>query len=68
MVAATGASATSTPGTFSPAGAMAPANLAAMSAVTASPATAWTTGQYVRLGDGSSAYWNATAWTAGVAP
>lgn len=69
MVAATGATAVSAgPGGFTPAGAMAPANLAAMSSVTASPATAWTTGQHVRLGDGSNAYWNATNWVAGVAP
>jgi len=68
MVAATGASATSTPGSFTPAGAMAPANLAGLAAVTATPSGAWTAGQYVRLGDGSSAHWNGTAWTAGVAP
>jgi len=68
MVAATGATGVGSPGGFTPAGAMAPANLAAMSAVTASPATAWTTGQYVKLGNGSSAYWNGTAWTAGIAP
>jgi hypothetical protein len=69
MVVATGATAVSAgPGGFTPAGAMAPANLAAMSAVTASPATAWTGGQHVRLGDGSTAWWNATAWVSGVAP
>jgi hypothetical protein len=67
MVAATGASGVSSPGTFTPAGAMAPANLAAMGSVTASPATAWTTGQYVKLGDGSTAHWNGTAWVAGIA-
>jgi hypothetical protein len=68
MVAATGATGITSPGTFTPPGAMAPANLAAMSGVTASPATAWTTGQYVVLGDGSQAHWNGTAWVAGVAP
>lgn len=68
MVAATGASATSTPGSFTPAGAMAPTNLAGLSAVTATPSSAWTTGQYVRLGDGSSAFWNGTAWQSGIAP
>jgi hypothetical protein len=68
MVAATGATGITSPGTFTPPGAMAPPNLAAMSGVTASPATAWTTGQYVVLGDGSQAHWNGTAWVAGVAP
>jgi len=68
MVAATGANGVSSPGKFTPAGAMAPANLAGMSAVVANPLTAWPAGTFVKLGDGSSAYWNATAWTAGVAP
>jgi hypothetical protein len=68
MVMATGATATTVgPGSFTPAGAMPPANLAAMTGITASPNTAWTTGQSVRLGDGSSAYWNGSAWVAGVA-
>jgi hypothetical protein len=35
--------------------------------VTASPASAWTTGQSVNLGTGS-AHWDAAAWAAGVAP
>lgn len=35
--------------------------------ITASPATAWTTGQYVELGDASQANWNGTAWVAGAA-
>lgn len=69
-VAATSATA-GTPGTFGPAGADAPANLAAIqAAITAanvSPATAWTTGQSVVLDDGSDASWNGTAWEAGVA-
>jgi len=30
--------------------------------------TAWTIGQFVILYDGSNAYWNGTAWTAGIAP
>lgn len=38
------------------------------SGITASPATAWTTGQSVELGDASDAHWNATTWVAGVAP
>ena len=67
-VAATGASAVSSgPGSFTPAGATAPANLAAMSGLTATPSAAWTAPQHVVLGDGSSAHWNGTAWVAGVA-
>jgi hypothetical protein len=65
--AATGASA-GTPGSFTPSGSTAPANLAGMSGITASPTSAWTTGQYVVLGDSSDAYWNGTAWTTGQAP
>lgn len=34
-------------------------------AVTADPATDWTTGQHVILGDGSYANWTGTAWAAG---
>jgi len=68
MVAATGASGVASPGTFTPAGAMAPANLAGMTGITATPATAWTSGQYVKLGDGSSAHWDGAAWVAGIAP
>lgn len=67
LVTATGATA-GTPGTFTPNGATPPANLAAMSGKTASPTTAWTTGQHVVLGDNSHAYWNGTAWTTGNAP
>ena len=33
--------------------------------LTASPTTAWTTGQYVLLRDGSMAHWAGTAWVAG---
>lgn len=39
--------------------------LAQMTAVTATPATGWTTGQRVVLNDGSEAYWNGTTWIAG---
>jgi hypothetical protein len=67
MVAATGANGVSSPGAFTPAGAMPPANLAGMSAIVANPATPWPAGTYVRLGDGSTAHWNGTAWVAGVA-
>jgi hypothetical protein len=69
--AATGATA-GTPGTFTPGGAAAPANLAALQgatpAVVASPATAWTTGQHVLLGDAAHAHWDADSWETGDAP
>lgn len=61
---ATGATA-GTPGTFTPATADTPNALALMTGVTASPATAWTTGQYVVLGDGSFAHWTGSAWASG---
>jgi hypothetical protein len=73
---ATGATA-GTPGTWTPVGSVAPANVADLiagvpNAVTASPATAWTTGQYVQTqegGTGGRAYWDGTApWVAGTAP
>ena len=66
-VVATGATA-GAPGSFTPAGATVPANLAAMTGITANPATAWTTGQHVVLGDASHAHWTGTAWAAGDAP
>lgn len=65
-VAATGATAGS-PGYFTPSGATAPANLAALSGVTASPTTAWTTGQYVITADLLAAHWSGTAWATGKA-
>jgi len=67
-IVATGAGPGTGTGTFTPAGATPPANLAALSGVTASPATNWTTGQYIQLADGSRANWNGTAWVAGVHP
>lgn len=66
-VAATGATA-GTPGTYTPANSYGPDDLAAADDVTASPATAWTAGQYVTLRDGSYAHWTGTAWATGVAP
>jgi hypothetical protein len=66
-IVATGATA-GLPGSFTPAGATPPANLAAMTGITASPATNWTVGQHVELGNGSDANWNGTAWVAGVHP
>jgi hypothetical protein len=66
-VAVTGATA-GTPGTFTPAGATAPANLAALQALGAlGQTTAWTTGQYVVLGDASQAHWDGDSWAAGAA-
>lgn len=67
--AATGATA-GIPGVFTPAGSDGPDNLAALqaSAVVASPATAWTTGQYIELDDGTHAYWDSNSWEAGEAP
>lgn len=61
--AATGATAGS-PGSWTPVDSYAPANLANLrtSGVTASPTTAWTSGQYVVLGDGSHAYWDGDSW------
>lgn len=65
-VPATGATA-GTPGTYTPANSYGPANLAGLTGVTASPNTAWTTGQRVVLRDGSLAHWNGTTWVAGAA-
>lgn len=55
-----------TPGTWSPVDSYPPADLDALqaSSITATPTTAWTTGQYVVLGDGSRAKWSGTAWVA----
>ena len=64
---ATGADA-GTPGTFTPSGATPPADFAALAGVVANPATTWTTGQYVVLGDASNAYWDGAAWQVGIAP
>lgn len=63
-VAATGATA-GTPGTFTPAGAAAPADLAAMASITASPATAWTTGQHVITADTQHCHWDSDSWETG---
>jgi hypothetical protein len=53
------------PGHYLPTGAANPANLAALSTVTAVPTTAWTTGQHVNVADGTKANWSGTAWAAG---
>jgi hypothetical protein len=55
------------PGHYLPAGAANPANLAALSTVTAVPTTAWTTGQFVNLADASKAHWTSSAWASGEA-
>ena len=69
--AATGATA-GTPGTFTPANSYPPKDFTDLTngspTVVASPATSWTTGQYVTLSDGSKAHWNGTTWIAGAKP
>lgn len=66
VIAATGAVA-GDPGHYTPTGAANPANLAALSTVTANPTTAWTTGQFVNLADASKANWSGADWEAGEA-
>src|SRR5262245_7551141 len=68
MVLATGAGPGTGNGTFTPAGATPPQNFAALSTVTANPATSWTTGQFIMLADGTKAHWNGTAWVVGAKP
>jgi hypothetical protein len=65
-VTATGATA-GTPGFYSPSGATVPANLAALTGITATPATAWATGQYCITADLLAAHWSGSAWVAGKA-
>jgi hypothetical protein len=65
-VAATSAVAGS-PGYYTPSGAQAPANLAALTGLTASPAGAWLTGQYVITADLLANHWTGSAWAAGKA-
>jgi|SRR6185312_7341999 len=64
-----------TPGAFAPGNAPIPATIAALradavvgNAGTNKPGAAWTTGQYVVLGDASHAYWDGAAWQTGNAP
>jgi len=71
QVVATGAGPGTGVGTFTPAGATPPTNFADLSdatPITAAPATAWTTGQFIQLADGTRAHWNGTAWVAGAKP
>jgi hypothetical protein len=63
---ATGATA-GTPGSFTPDGSVAPANLGALASVIATPSSAWTAGQRVILGDASSAHWDGDSWESGSA-
>ncbi|KTR76188.1 hypothetical protein NS234_12230 [Microbacterium oxydans] len=66
-IPATGVNA-GTPGSFTPAGAAAPATLAALQALGAlGETTAWTTGQYIVLGNSSQAHWDGDSWAAGAA-
>ena len=56
-----------TPGHFTPTGSNRPELLADMDGITASPTSAWTTGQYVLLQSGDKAHWTGTAWADGPA-
>jgi hypothetical protein len=61
------------PGTWTPPGSTAPADLVGLQggSITATPATAWTTGQYVQTataGAPGRATWTGTGWVGGVAP
>ncbi|MFC8682483.1 Ig-like domain-containing protein [Microbacterium ureisolvens] len=57
------------PGSFTPDFARLPGSLNELRSLGALGQTAaWTEGQYVSLGDGSQAYWDATTWQSGRAP
>jgi hypothetical protein len=66
-VAAAGATA-GAPGYYTPSGATVPADLAGLAGVVATPAAAWTTGQYVITADMLANHWDGAAWAAGKAP
>lgn len=71
-IPATGATA-GIPGTWTPSGCVPPASVAALQAgsVVASPATPWTSGQFVQTstaGAAGRATWTGTAWVGGAAP
>lgn len=71
-VNATGAAA-GTPGNWTPSGSTPPADAAAagLAGITANPATAWATGEYMQgatSGTAGEMYWDGSAWTAGKAP
>jgi len=68
---ATGATA-GIPGTWTPGGSGVPASVTALqgASISASPNTAWTTGQYVQTGTAGvsgQAHWSGSAWVSGVA-
>jgi hypothetical protein len=65
-IAATGAT-SGAPGFYTPSGASVPANMAALAGITATPATAWATGQYVVTGDLLANHWTGSAWATGKA-
>jgi hypothetical protein len=70
VVPATGATA-GIPGSWTPAGSTPPADVASIGAIVASPASAWTTGQYVQtgtIGAAGRACWTGTGWVGGAAP
>ena len=52
---------------ISPSGANPPANLAALTGITATPATAWAVGQWVNTADLLAAHWTGSAWVLGKA-
>lgn len=57
-----------TPGAFTAAGEQPPLRFSGMSAITANPTDIWAEGTHVFLSDGSTAYWDGTAWQEGIAP
>jgi hypothetical protein len=59
-----------TQGDWTPANSYGPEDLAELtsSGIVADPATAWDTGSYMLLRDGSHAHWDSAAWVAGDAP
>jgi hypothetical protein len=65
-VPATGATA-GIPATTTPTNSYAPLDLAGATGLTASPSTAWTTGQYLLTRSGAKIHWSGTAWAAGAA-
>lgn len=69
---ATGATA-GIPGVFTPPGSTPPADVAGMTtnAIVATPATPWTSGQFVQTGTAGAAgraCWSGTGWVGGAAP
>lgn len=57
-----------TPGTYLPSGAQTPATGAQIATLTASPTSAWTSGQYVVATNSDERYWNGTSWQVGRVP